>query len=170
MRDRPEEVSERMLAWLSRTPTTARQAPPMGVDASRVGRCEADEGRLFTGPYARIELDRCGDVRIEEATVGRLIARDSVARLRNVHLGPAKRPLAITESNVEMTGGSIRGSTCIEAEGSTLNVAGAELRCEETLMEAIRRTKALFSATRYAGPEGTRPLHEFLSLEAGERR
>lgn len=173
MKDRPEVVAERLLEWIREPlPAPPGEIPSAAeLEASgRVGRCRKEEKVHFEGVYARVELEGCGQVRIEDAAIGELYAYDSVVKLRDVDLRSAETPLRAIESLVEVTGGEIEGDVCVETRGSDVNVAGALLDCRSAAVRSTRRSTVVFSVTRLDGPNGTEHLHEMRSLAAGKSR
>jgi pimeloyl-ACP methyl ester carboxylesterase len=116
----PEE-----LARLGKSAAYALAAAPAAGE--RVGRCENARDRVFRGDYARIEIRGCRGVKLIGVRARELLIERSVVEIENSHIITEGVALRAVGSELQITGGSLRGSVALALTGSRADVAGVQL-------------------------------------------
>jgi hypothetical protein len=95
-------------------------ALPRGEPGTRAAVCDGGRGQVFTGDFGELTLNKCADVQITSARIGRLTLRDSSVRIVNSHIYDG---LEARNSRVEITAGLIGGNPPLVLEVSDVDAA-----------------------------------------------
>lgn len=146
-------------------------APPYAlakgpIEGNRVGRCESQRGREFSGDYESLVLENCQDVRIENARIGRLQATQSSVRIVNSYL---RDQIEARNSRLELTGGTVGGSLALDA--SNVDAAATRFESERAIASnsgAVDVILRLSVAEVSRSGNAPQPLHDIFRLAPGE--
>jgi pimeloyl-ACP methyl ester carboxylesterase len=142
-------------------------ALPLAADAStRVGYCHRQEGMVFDGAYARIELDHCRRAALHDVHTTELVIRQSDASLTHVRVDNG---LIAENSDLLITGGEVRGVIALELSGSRVDAAGLSLSGSEASLRARGSSRVLSSVSPISSPYGNTVLHGELNLHDESR-
>jgi pimeloyl-ACP methyl ester carboxylesterase len=97
------------------------------IEGARVGVCNGERGRQFSGDYKEIRLDNCPDTQITAARIGFLLVRDSTLRIVNSHIDDG---IDARSSRLEITAGSVGGSPALGLNASDVDAAGTRFQSE----------------------------------------
>ena len=97
------------------------------LDGDRIGACDGERGRHFTGEYKELRLDRCPDAQVAQARIGFLLVRDSTVRIVDSHIGNG---IDARNSRIELTAGSVGGSPALGLNASDVDAAGTRFESE----------------------------------------
>jgi hypothetical protein len=164
MKDQPELLVSRIASYLAGPAPRAQEERPPNT-ATREGTCKGVENVVITGDYARILVEDCENVWINEARAREVVIKDSQARLDK---STVTEGLTVEDSVLSITGGSISGSVALRVRESKLDVAGTELSGTEAALRVEADSEAVFSVTPLRSPLGDRMLHDGFELEAGQ--
>ncbi|MSQ84000.1 MAG: alpha/beta hydrolase [Myxococcales bacterium] len=133
--------------------------------SDRIGKCNRKENQLFTGAWARIELNDCDGVRIENATLRELVMNDSAATLENVRFDTDGTAMRLEDSSLTATGLVVRAAIAFDLDQVQLDIAGADIEATKqgTLVEDD--SVGVFSACRWWTPQTKGGLHGVFTLE-----
>jgi len=144
-------------------------ALPRGEPGTRAVVCDGGRGQVFTGDFGELTLNKCVDVQITSARIGRLTLRDSSVRIVNSHIYDG---LEARSSRVEITAGLIGGNPPLVLEVSNVDAAGTRFETSGPLAHNRGRVNVTLSlSVAEIGPAGgaTRTLHRVVRLSP-ERR
>lgn len=167
MSQAPQQTLEAVLAHLDRAsePRTrdALTPSPSASEKLESAHCKNEAGFELSGAFDEVILEHCRRARLRGVTARRLIVRHSsvsgvsVRVLEGVHA---------EESEVILTGGSLRGPTAIDAASSVFDLAGVEIESEDPT-HVQRRSTFLLSACTLRKRSGVRHLHGEFVLKRG---
>lgn len=138
--------------------------PKLPVETDRMGVCEGERGRHFSGEYRELRLDKCPDAQITRARIGFLLVRDSAVRIVNSHIDGG---IDARNSRLELTAGSVGGSPALGLDASDVDAAGTRFESQGKI--AVNRGSARialsFSVVELA-PPGAEPryVHRVIAL------
>jgi pimeloyl-ACP methyl ester carboxylesterase len=89
------------------------------IEGERVGRCENQRGKEFTGDYTRLIISHCQDVQIGDARIGYLQTAHSTVRVVNTHI---RDGVDAKNTRLEITASMVSGSLVLDA--SNVDAAG----------------------------------------------
>lgn len=121
---------------------------PSYADASEEeAECEEVASEIvFEGNFKRLSIDNCTNVVIRNSHVSELIIDGSNVVIENSHIrGLGMR---VDDSFVEMTGGTVQGVIAIQAEDSTLDLAGVSVTGLETAVYSEGDNQVFFSVSQ----------------------
>lgn len=172
MREQPERFNWQLLAFLQADGAMPgdeqRYRIPRGENTSeRVAGCSDENGGVFEGDYARLELRGCERVVIRNARIRELRIYNSRVSLLNSAIGGAgvERPLVAEGADVKVTASHIRGTTAMQLSGSRFDLAGATLCAAGIVVEATGGSDVAFSISEMRTPERREFLHGFYELD-----
>lgn len=96
--------------------------------SSRVGRCQYQQHKMFTGDYARLSINHCHDVRLLNLRAQQISIDDSQVQLDNCRLHNKGTSLRVSHSSITMTACHIAGNPAIHIVSSKLDIAGCHLK------------------------------------------
>lgn len=169
-----ERLNTALLAGLQgRTtePDARIRAPDEAGD--RVGRCQDESGRHFTGAYDRLVIESCEDVELVGVRARQVVARGSrISMTGSVIIAPPgddEPALWADGSQVHITGGEIRGPVAIDAAGSSLDIAATRLHGRRTVVQnsGDRSSEVIFSVVPFESGERQGHLHLTRTIEGG---
>jgi pimeloyl-ACP methyl ester carboxylesterase len=145
-------------------------APPPAPDGTseRIGLCRGETGKTFSGPFARIEITDCRDVRLTDITAAAVVIDRSRVVMEQGEIRGKGIALSVTDSSVTATGLRIEGETALLASGSTLDLAGVTLTGTSAAVRTQRPSTLLFSVSRGQSPSTKGYLHGVKKLATNE--
>lgn len=143
-------------ALVDPAPTPA--APPAPVSAPE-GICRNESGRTFSGPYSRLEITGCTDVRLTDVTAAELVIVRSRVTIEGGRIRGGGTALRVADSVVTATGLRAEGDVALEAAGSRLDLAGVTLIGRSAAARGERPSTLLFSVSRAESPHFQGFLH-----------
>lgn len=166
MRDRPQQVNALLEAFLVHGPGHAGPAvvPVSEGEEGRIGRCDQERGKTFTGRFRRIELRHCDGVVIHDARVDEIRAFETRLRLIDSEVVSDGTAVDIVGSELEATASRIEGAVAIASSRSRLDLAGVELVGREAALEARTTTNVVFSVSEITSPHTRGYVHGFREL------
>lgn len=164
MRDQPELFRKTLLDWLAlRNPQKqARREPPAGV--VRDGRCEGEQGGVFTGDYRRLDIHNCRGVKLWGVTAREVVVEGSAVDLRDSVIAGGDVGLSVRNSTVAASGVAIAGKTAVEISGGRVDLAGVQLTGTRAAVATKDGGKVLFSIGRLRSPRNNGFVHGPLEL------
>ena len=166
MHDQPAAFNARLLAAIEGPlPPAARL--PGATKSERVGACNDETDKTFTGAWARLELHGCTRARVVDASVGAIIAEDSDLTLERVTIDAVGTGLTVDHGEVTATAVRIHAATGIDVNDAHLDLAGVSIEATEAAIVARDASQAVFSACRVKSPHTTGGLHGLRRLTDG---
>jgi len=160
MLERADEFNRIVGEELKAQPALPITRPDKGRNTiPRAGRCDHEQGRLFTGRYTSIELIECKDVKIVGAIAERITADDSEVIIENSRISGAAIALSATRSDILATNVTMSAETPISASRSHLDLAGVKLLGTRTAVASDDRSVFIFSICQAESPDHTGLLH-----------
>jgi len=174
------EAPERLRGMLE--PFFALGLPPPQAGARPMEKhgdagCSGERNRVFEGDYGVLTIERCGRVRIRNASVRELRVIDSSVTIDDSRIGGGETGLYARASSVVVTGGRIEGEVAIMASGSRLDLAAVEVRGHKAAVKAgvqaeegreaataPQRSSVVFSLSVVRSPTTRGELHDFYSI------
>lgn len=159
MQEQPAAFRQLLLAALDGPAPLAAPAPALQPSQGDVV-CRNSDGAVYSGRFDSLTLERCGDVRIVQAQIGRLQLNASSAALSDSVVDSADVALSARDSELTATGVLLRGRVAIRAENSFFDLAGTSLRAREQVVELQSRPSRLFlSVSDWQGSDRSGDAH-----------
>jgi hypothetical protein len=161
MKDQPSALVKDIHAFLD------GQLPPSPASelASSTGaHCSHKDHAFLTGSYDEVVLDHCEHARLEHLIARRIVVKDSDARLDHVDVSEGVRA---ENSNLVITGGSLRGEIALDLKGGEHDLAGVIVQGSRAAVRAASDSTVLFSVTELKSPKHDRYAQERRELRAG---
>ena len=136
-------------------------------DGDRVGRCDSEKGRQFSGVYRRIEIHNCSEVVIRDASIEELYIFESRVEIVNSIVGGGETGAEVVGSDLKMSASEIHGETGMLAARSRFDLAGVDFHVAGEAIRLQSSSRAIFSVCRIITPTTIRWLHEHVELSAG---
>jgi hypothetical protein len=134
------------------------------IDGDRVGTCDGERGRHFTGEYKELRLDKCPDAQVTRARIGFLLVRDSTVRIVDSHIDNG---IDARNSRIELTAGSVGGNPALGLNASDVDAAGTRFESEGVIAVNRGRVRVALSLSvaelARAGVE-PRYVHRIITL------
>jgi pimeloyl-ACP methyl ester carboxylesterase len=165
MEDAPARTNELLLSYLA-APASELPAPhaPLNLDppqTERTGSCLEGSGTTeFTGEWKSIDLRHCAAVNIHDARIGHLELFESRVRIVDSVLS-GDQPIGSVGSEVEMTGGAVKGRVAINADRSRLDFAGVTVTGSEAAIVAPQPSKVTLSVSEVNSPHHAGFIHSY---------
>jgi hypothetical protein len=169
MLSEPGPMSEYLLKWLN-APTDQFASPPVPpplAPSARIGRCENERARRFTGDYSQIEIVGCQDVQLKDVRAAALRVRNSEVVMDNTEVSAAETALQVVDSQVELTACDLSGTVALDSKGSKVDLAGVTLHGRRAGVHISGSSAMVFSVCKVDSPVGHRYLHDEMDLNAG---
>ena len=160
MNDQPEEFNKLMLAHFSQTDAEIINQHwqfPIFRPGSRVGQCEGEREKTFTGAYLRIELDNCLKVTIKNASVGSIVAKNSSIEIEKSQIISKDIAITLFDSVLDVTSSNIAANVGIQTLRSHIDVAGVDFKVKTAVVNNFGQSDAVFSVSLVNG----KPLHQY---------
>lgn len=160
-------VQEELSGKLDLAPYALSKQP---IQSERAGRCDDERGMRFSGDYNEIVLNKCTDVEIADARVGRLVAIGSDARIANSHIDEG---IDAKDSRLEITAGRVGGSTALSLDRSNIDAAGTRFEPSDELARNRGKVPVVLqlSVSEVVEADGApRYVHKTLHLPPENRR
>ncbi|MBN1532359.1 MAG: alpha/beta hydrolase [Spirochaetes bacterium] len=163
----PEEFTRLLLRSIEMDDasfTPGRRPVPGGQSVVVTGERAAE----LTGDYDTVTIDSCGGVLLKNLTARSLVIRESTVVMEGFAVDSAGDAIAVTDSRVTMTGGSLRGDVGIVAEESRFDMAGVSIEAKSASVQAKEDCRFIFSVCRVKSPRRSGTLHGAVELEQGD--
>lgn len=154
-----QEVSAWLLQVLQSKPAMAAMQTAKSTTSLKNYDCNNGTGEKIRGHFARISINKCTGLLLDQVTADELVVHDSVIEIQNSHFPNAKQSLSIKDSVVMMTAGSIAGTVSLDK--ARIDFAGVNLHNPTPFV--IKEKSRLILSVNRAG--STRYLHQDISLE-----
>lgn len=129
MRDATEATAAWMLNAL-RSPTAPADAVDSGVSQGD-GVCKNEKNVVFRGQWKSIRLDRCTNVRIENAALEQLVAKGSSVTIENTRIHTKGTAIEAKGGSIKATGLRIVAQRAVDVDRTRLDLAGMQLFSSE---------------------------------------
>jgi pimeloyl-ACP methyl ester carboxylesterase len=132
--------------------------------SDRIGRCQGEQGAVFTGGYQRIELRNCSDVQIHDAAVESLSVFESRVAIQRSRIQGKALAIDAVGSDIKMTDVLVEAEVAIQVARSRLDLAAVDLTGSRAAIQALSNSKAVFSLCRIQSPHTQGDVHAFYRL------
>ncbi len=169
MWEQPEALNHALTTFLAAAQPLAapRSLPSVAEGGGRIGLCDHEQGKRFTGAWERIELRHCTGAVIRDASVGQLSAYESRLTIEGSVLRSATTTLHLTGSELVATDVAIVGQVAVETARSSLDLAAVRLVGTEAAVKVLSESSLTFSVSTLESPQHHGPLHTFMNLPQG---
>jgi pimeloyl-ACP methyl ester carboxylesterase len=135
--------------------------------SERQGRCEGQQGVIFSGDYAEVDITGCQDVVLRGVRAAAIRVRDSYVIMEDTRVESQGTALRVKGSRLEITASDFIGNVALDVEGSDIDLAGVSLQGRKAAVHVGSDTKLIFSVSRIDSPNNHRYLHDVLELGVG---
>ncbi|MES3025693.1 MAG: alpha/beta hydrolase [Pseudomonadota bacterium] len=163
------QATDQTAAWLLATLRGAQPGPPEGRAGASQGDavCKDQQNLVYTGRWRTLRLEHCANIRIENASIERLVATRSTVALTDVTIASGGTALELKDTNLAATGLRISAARVWQLDNSRLDLAAARLRAPE--LGADKGGSLLFmSLSRWCDGAGDWYLHDTWKPDAGK--
>jgi pimeloyl-ACP methyl ester carboxylesterase len=168
MKDKSEEFNAIMLDFLRDVEVRAPIRGITDLDVAQNSMCTGKRGISFSGHHSRLEIINCGDVEIDNASIGELYVYESRVVVDNSKIGGGVDvALESIGSDIKITASSIRGSTAIKAARSRFDMAAVDLYFKDAAIETVSKSRLICSVCKSHGVAGERSIHDYITLSPG---
>jgi hypothetical protein len=122
--------------------------------------CTQQDEVRYSGRFDSLTLERCGQVRIDHAQIGRLVLNASTVSISDSVIsnsGGSGEGVALTarDSEITATAVQISGRVAIRTDNSYFDLAGVSLRAREQGLEMVgeRSSRVFFSVSDWQGSD-----------------
>jgi pimeloyl-ACP methyl ester carboxylesterase len=150
------------------TTVPATRSPPEGP-ADRLGRCQGEQGLVFSGRYDRLDITDCSEIRLTGVYARAVTITRSVVDIDRGAFRGADVTLRVIDSTVAATGLRVEGDTALAVANSRLDLAGVELIGREAAVRMDAPAMLLFSVSLVESSRGREFLHEVITLKNGAK-
>lgn len=158
MFDQPALFARALRQGLTGPVALALPSPPHPA-AGRIGICRGETGMTLTGPFERLEISDCRDVRLVDVSAAAVTVTRSRITIDKGRISSSDTALRIVDSTVTATGLTVEGRIAISLRGSRLDLAGGTLIGRESAVTADTPARLLFSVSRAESPHFQGFLH-----------
>ncbi len=166
MREQPGEFNRILLEELDSPPSTNDRQPPDGP--MQTGQCRRQSDMVFSGRFDRITIDGCRGVLIKNASARFIGISRSEVTIEDTEIAGEKIALELNRAKIIGTNIRVEGETAIQASGSRLDLAGAELKGSKAAVTTPNKAVVLFSVSTADSPLTKGNLHGVYHLVAGK--
>lgn len=160
MADQPEAFNRLMLAHFEQSDSELSHQHwqfPLFKRSNRVGKCENEFEKIFTGDYLRVELNNCRKAIIKNANIGSIMARDSSIKIETSQIISKDIAITLFDTTLNMTSSNITANIGIQTVRSHLDIAGVDFKTGIAAVNNFGQSDAVFSVSAVNG----RPLHRY---------
>ena len=138
---------------------------------AKIGSCEHEQDRVFSGNYSSILINNCSDVLLRDVVVNDLEITDSQVVIESSKLQalPHKPALTLLRSRVVISGADIIAETGLVINQSRVDLAGVRFVGAQTAIKGEGNPSSVLCSSSVKLCDGVvEPLHLSRSLIAGE--
>ncbi len=160
MADQPIEFNKLMLTHFRQPEfelSTKYWRFPLFRNSNRVGQCNNEFEKTFTGNYLRIELTNCRKAIIKNANIGSIVAKDSTIKMDTSQIISKDIGVILFDSTLNATSSNITANIGIQTVRSHIDVAGVDFKINVAAVNNFGQSDAVFSVCT----ENGRPLHRY---------
>jgi pimeloyl-ACP methyl ester carboxylesterase len=167
MEDAPDQFLTLLGAALAANPTP--RSPPSAASALEPTnlRCDDRVDQEYSGHYSEVVINRCRAVRLNNLSAERVIIRDSIVQMQNVHVRSSDVALEVSNSEVIATASDFSGEVAIRADASRIDLAGVHLISIGNAIEVNRFSRFIASISRIQSPDYSGYWHDQVDLKEG---
>ncbi|MEY4562197.1 MAG: hypothetical protein RLZZ618_1474 [Pseudomonadota bacterium] len=158
MNERPAHFITLLEAALS-GPLSARGPTPVPGAAQGTVSCKKAHSQRYSGHISRLQLTDCQGARLSNAKVGELVLVNSSITLEDVEIDSPGIAIDARRSQVSGTVVQIKGRIGIQADNSTVELAGATLHASEKAVDMRTPSRVYFSVSEVQAPDHTGNAH-----------
>lgn len=140
MKEASQKTSEWLLKALQNTESAPRQEPP--GESQGDGECKDQNNLVFRGKWRSLRIEHCANIRIENATLERLVVLGSAVTLHKVNIHAKEIALEAKKANITATGLYISAPQAWNIEDSRLDLAAFHIMSARL---GEQKEKSLFS-------------------------
>jgi hypothetical protein len=159
MLQNPEQFNRLILNALSSTQIQNRT--PKARIKHRIGRCDSQNGVLFTGAYRHIEVLNSRDVRLVDVTAESLTITGSEVTIETSHIEGKEVAIKLNHSSLTATVVSIAADTAILTSGSNMDLAGVNIVGRKAAVHTNDNSTIIFSVSHVESPHTSGNVHGF---------
>jgi pimeloyl-ACP methyl ester carboxylesterase len=163
MKDQPELFASLVSGYLNSKPPREPPAPPN--QSTREGRCEGKKDVVFEGDFARVVVKDCEHFWLNHVRAREVEVKDSDGLIES---SIVSEKLRLSNSEIALTGGELRGDVPLEVSDSELDLAGVAITGKTAAVRVHKKSKLVFSVSPLVSPKTDRVLHEALELDDGK--
>lgn len=172
MREKSEEFNMLLMAFLHdsmvKKPPATAHLPAEYTAAERVGVCNRERGKYFSGHFMLLKIENCSDVVIRNADVDELIIYESRVNIENSVIGGAVEiAMDVVGSDIKMTASEIDGDVGVKVARSRLDLAAVDLYGKQYSVKVVSGTRMIFSLSSLNSEYSQRPIHDVVALDVG---
>ena len=121
--------------------------------SNRRGICNSQNNMHFTGNYQSISINECKGVKIENASVGKILIEESVVEINDSRVSSDGVGINIIGSRLLATALDIHASTGILTSSSRLDLAGVSINSDKEAIESASGldSTVVVSVSRFQG-------------------
>ena len=145
--------------------------PPLAEPGEGTVRCEDETDRIITGVHDRIVIRDCRRVVLDRVTARHIDIERSRVTLREPRILGDDVGLRVEHSDLNITGGLIRGEVAVDVTQTFLDIAGTRLEGAEHAVVAGRGggSELTFSVTPFVSGDRAAFLHMIRPFHHGDR-
>jgi pimeloyl-ACP methyl ester carboxylesterase len=167
MKEQPGEFRRLLLEEIDSPPVKAdRQEPEAGP--LQTGHCERQSDLVFSGNFDKITINGCRRVLVKNVSARFIGISRSEVTLENTVIEGGEIALELQRAKIIGTNVRFAGETAIQASGSRLDLAGAELKGGKAAVTTPDKAVVLFSVSTADSPLTKGNLHGVYRLGAGK--
>lgn len=139
--------------------------------STRVGRCIKQDGLTFRGDYAKLFIEDCHNVQLQQLRAKQLVIKHSTVKMDQCLIQSSKLALRISDSSIAMTACRVSGTPAIMTSGSKLDIAGSHIQSKGSTFVAVTQgteSTLLFSVTELRTGQHGQYEHGSVILRPGE--
>jgi pimeloyl-ACP methyl ester carboxylesterase len=167
MEDAPDLFLSLLSSALASDPAPRSQPPVAGSLEPVNLRCDDRVDQEFSGTYREVVITRCRAARLINLNAERIVIRDSIVQMHNVHVRATDVALDVTSSEVIATASDFSGEVAIRADASRIDLAGVHLLSIGNAVEVNRFSRFIASISRIQSPDYSGYWHDQVDLKEG---
>jgi pimeloyl-ACP methyl ester carboxylesterase len=131
--------------------------------------CKGEVDRHITGRYAQVTVENCRRLLIEDATIDRLIIRNSSVEITTSVIGGGEVALEANGSVLMATATDFIADRPLAVSNSRLDFAGVRINAREQPFQVGARSTVLFSVSDVTTPQYAKHVHGVFYLTSGQQ-
>lgn len=123
--------------------------------------CDGEVAKRYSGSYRNVVIKNCTAITLENLSAKSIVVNNSTVEMTNVRVKSNETALYAEESVIMMTAVDISGKTPIYSTGSRLDIAGASLSGDESIIDVGTSSRIILSISEYETELSDGNLHGF---------
>lgn len=147
------------------------RSPLSQITDAKMGRCEGEQGRVFSGHFSLLQINNCSNVLLRDVVTNSLEITDSQVKIETAKLLalPHRPALTLLRSQVVISGADIVAGTGLVLDQSRVDLAGVRFVGAQVAIKGTGNPSSVLCSSSVKMFDGViEPLHLSRSLIAGE--